>query len=216
VTSAAEVVARLRALSSESERAGLGRYGIPSANALGVPMRAMKALGKELGRDHALALDLWASGLYEARTVAVFVADPARMDNATIDGWAADFDSWAICDTACFHLFDRAPGRWTRPAAWSSEEAEFVRRAGFALIWALALHDRDAPDAAFVEALALIETAPDDPRPLVRKAMDMALRAVGRRPGVRPLALETARRMARSAEAGRAWVGRTAAKGLSG
>lgn len=176
-----ETLAWLHATASADQRADLARYGIPQDNALGIAMRDLKAKGKALGRDHALARALWDSGLYEARTLAAFVAEPARMTRAEADAWAAGFDSWAICDTVCFHLFDRLPCAWQLPDRWAPDERLYVRRAAFALIWALALHDKRATDERFSATLPLMRTAAADDRPHVTKAIDMALRAVGRR-----------------------------------
>jgi len=209
------VLGRLRQAATPKTLAGMARYGIPDTRAMGVPMRSMQAIARETGRDRALAQALWETGWYEARTVAVLVAEPGRMSRGEADAWVADFDSWAICDTACFHLFDRTRFAWDAVADWAGAEPEFVRRTGFALIWALALHDKAATDAAFLGALQLIEAAEPDPRPLVRKAADMALRAVGRRNRLlNAEAIAVARRMAAAPDAARAWVGRTALREL--
>lgn len=211
---AADVLDRLRAAARPEERAGLARYGIPDARALGVAMREMQALAKAAGRDQARAGELWAAGLYEARTLALLTAEPDRLSRAAADAWVAEFDSWALCDTAAFHLFDRAPFAWAAAADWAADPRLFVRRAGLALWWALALHDKAAPDAAFHDALARIEAAEPDDRPLVKKAADMALRAIGRRPALRDAARATATRLAAAPEPSRAWIGRTALKGI--
>jgi 3-methyladenine DNA glycosylase AlkD len=176
-----EVLAWLGTQASEEVRVGLQRYGIPNARAFGVPMGTMKRAAKRIGRDHGLARALWADGRYEARTMAVFLAEPGQLSPAEADAWCADFDSWAICDTACFHLIDRTPFAWEKVHAWAPDPREFVRRAAFALIWALSVHDKAADDAAFLDTFALVRAAAEDPRPLVRKAVDMALRATGKR-----------------------------------
>jgi 3-methyladenine DNA glycosylase AlkD len=208
------VLDRLRAAATPEALTGLHRYGIPDERAFGVAMRDMQAIAKAIGKDQALAEALWETGWYEARTVAVFLAEPARLARARADTWIADFDNWAICDTACFHLFDRTPWAWAAVPDWMAEREEFVRRAGFALVWALALHDKAAPDAAFHDALRLIESAEPDARPLVRKAAEMALGAVARRPALTEAAAATARRMAGDSDPGRAWIGRTALRGI--
>ena len=194
---AAEVMALLRDHASADARALLGpRYGIPGDNALGVSMADLKRLARPLGRDHALAADLWATGVYEARVVAGLVDDPAAVTIEQLDSWCADFDSWAICDTVCFTLFDRAPEAWTRLEPWAADDALFVRRAAFALLWSLALHDTDAPGDRFLAALDLVEECAGDERPLVGKSISMALRAVGRRsPDLRAAVLATATRL---------------------
>lgn len=157
------------------------RFGIPNENAYGVPMGRIKAFARKAAKDHALAAALWESGHYEARLLAIHVDDPTRVTPEQMDAWVAEFDNWAICDTACFALFDRTVHAWGRVPAWIAAETLYTRRAGLALIWALSRHDKRAPDSAFTDALALAEGVADDPRPHVQKAVSMAIRAVGKR-----------------------------------
>ncbi len=134
-----------------------------------------------------------------------------------MDAWASDFESWADCDTVCFHLFDRTPHAWSRERAWSRARAQFKKRAAFALLWGLTVHDRAAPDRAFLDSLRLVEAGSLDERELVKKAVDMALRAVGKRnETLRRAAVELARRLARSSERSQAWIGRSALRELAG
>ncbi len=178
-------------------------------------MRTLKAMGKQLGTSHELAAGLWESGLYEARTLAAFVDDPSEVTAEQMERWAHNFDSWAICDTVCFHLFDKAQFAWEKVEDWALASDEFVRRASYALIWALSVHDKTASDAQFLGALALIEEAEPDTRPLVRKAMDMALRATGKRnDALRGAAIGVAARMAGSDDKDRAWIGKHALREL--
>ncbi len=221
MTTVAAVVAELEALADPGFRADLvPRYGIHSEPALGVRMADMKRLGKRIGVDHELALALWATGIYEARSVAGLVADPARLTSERMDAWARDFDSWAIVDSICFNLFDRTgPLAWEavdRWAAASEEDEEMVKRAAFSLLWGLARHDRSVDDEAFLPALALIEATAGDGRHLVDKAIDMALRAIGRsRSGVAAEARAVADRLAASDDPARRRIGRKAAKELA-
>lgn len=157
------------------------RFGIPNENAYGVPMGRIKAFARKAGKDHALAAALWASGSYEARLLALHVDDPAHLTPAQMDAWVGEFDNWAICDTACFTLFDRTPHAWGRVPVWIASETLYTRRAGLALIWALSRHDKRAPDSTFNDALAMAEGVADDPRPHVQKAVSMAMRAVSKR-----------------------------------
>src|SRR5262245_40358025 len=124
-----EVLAWLRAKGSAEERARMSRVGIPNENAYGVPMGVLKAHARTIGRSHALAEALWAAGGYEARTLAALIDDPAQVSELQMDRWAGDFDSWAICDTTCFHLFDRTPWAWAKVEAWAGDPREFVKRA---------------------------------------------------------------------------------------
>jgi 3-methyladenine DNA glycosylase AlkD len=134
-----------------------------------------------------------------------------------MNAWAADFDNWAICDTVCFHLFDRTPLAWEKAPMWSRSPREFVKRAGFALMASLAGHDKATPDARFLELLPLIEKGAGDDRNFVKKGVSWALRRIGRRsPRLHEAALAAARRLAASAEAACRWVGRDAARELGG
>ena len=128
------IVAELRDMSSKKYRDGLARYAIPSEKAFGVPVGAIQKLGKRLGRNHELAEALWQTGWYEARMLATFVDEPERVTPAQMDRWCRDFDSWAICDTACFHLFDRTPHAFRKVAQWAKRREEFVKRSAFALL----------------------------------------------------------------------------------
>ena len=194
----------------------MARYNIPTDRAFGVPMRDIQAYAKRLGRKHDLAVGLWATGWIEARMLAAYVDDPARVTRAQMDRWARDFDNWGICDTVCFVLFDRTPHAWGRVDAWAGRRAEFVKRASFALLWALALHDRTSPDARFLRGLALIEHEAGDERHYVRKAINMALRAIGRRNAVlHAAAMETSRRLAATDQRSAQWIGRNAARELA-
>jgi len=209
-------LASLKRLASKKYRDGMARYGIPSDKAFGVPVGKMQKLAKQLGRNHELALALWETGWYEARMLATFLDDPERVTSAQMDRWCRDFDSWAICDTACFHLFDRTPHAWRKVAQWAKSPREFVRRGGFALMACLALHDKEAGDESFAPWLPLIEQAASDERNFVKKGVNWALRAVGRRSlALNEASLALAKRLADSDEAACRWVGKDALRELS-
>jgi len=206
-----DVLASLEGLGTKRGRDGMARYGIVAPKAFGVSMADMNALAKRLGRDHDLAAALWKSGWYEARMLATLVDDPARVTAAQMDRWTDDFDNWAICDTACFKLFDRTPHAWGKVAEWAPRPEEFVRRTAFALLWSLALHDKTAADERFLGALPLVEDASVDGRNFVKKAVSMALRASARRsPAVRAACVALARRLAATDDAAARWIGRDA------
>jgi len=211
-----QVIEWLRASSTEEARESLARYGIPNDDALGIPMASLKKQAKAIGTSHELAIELWDSGYYEARTLAAFVDDPAKVTAEQMDRWAYDFNSWAICDTVCFRLFDKTAHAWSKVDAWEGASEEFVRRAAYALLWALALHDKRAGDERFVRALRMLENAEPDERPLVLKAMDMALRAIGKRnKALHRHAVTVAEKIAQSADKNKAWVGRHALRELT-
>ena len=144
-------LAWLKRHGSKATLDGMARYAIPSDNALGVAMRDMKVLGKKLGHNHELATALWKTGVYEARMVCSFVADPARITPAQMDRWCRDFDNWAICDTICFNLFDRTPYAWTKVTQWCNKRNEFEKRTAFALLWSLSMHDKRAGNELFLQ-----------------------------------------------------------------
>jgi 3-methyladenine DNA glycosylase AlkD len=195
--------------------AGMARYGIPATKAFGVTVGEIKAYGKQLGKDHELAQALWASGWYEARLLAAFIDDPDAVTSQQMDAWANDFDSWAVCDTVCFHLFDRTALAWPKVRAWARVRPEFKKRAAFALLWGLTVHDKKAPDDEFLACLPLIERAADDERDYVKKAVDMALRALGKRNAeLREAALKFARQLSTSEGGARPWLGRSALREL--
>ena len=210
------VVASLKRRATKGVRDGMARYGIPSDRAFGVSVGALKKVAQGLGRNHALAAALWDTGWYEARMLAAFVDEPARVTPAQMDRWCRDFDNWAICDTVCFHLFDRTPHAWRKVAEWSALRDEFGRRAAFALLWGLTVHDKHADDERFAEALVLVERAATDERHFVKKAVNMALRAVGKRNARLKLAAVTvAKRLADSPQAAARWVGADARRELT-
>lgn len=177
----AEIVSDLESLADPANVAGMARYGINPENTLGVSIPRLRAMAKGIGRDHALALELWASGIHEARILAGLVDDPAMVAAAQLERWVGDFDSWDVCDGVCGNLFDRTPFAWEKAAAWSARSEEFVKRAGFVLMAALAVHDKKAPDERFRNFLPLIEREAADERNFVKKAVNWALRQIGKR-----------------------------------
>ncbi|HEY1122790.1 MAG TPA: DNA alkylation repair protein [Haloferula sp.] len=207
------------ALAALKERAtqvtldGMARYAIPSDHAFGVAMRDVQAVAKSLGKDHNLAAELWSSGWYEARLLACYVDDPAAVTAKQMDDWCKDFDNWAVVDTVCFALFKRSPHAWGRVEAWASRKHEFQRRGAFALIWALAGGDGD--DKPFQRGLELIEQAATDERNFVKKSVNMALRATGKRSlALHKAAVATSKRLAASDNPAARWTGKDALKEL--
>ncbi len=197
-------------------RDSMKRYGNPSNKAFGVPVATMQRLAKKLGRNHRLAIALWDTGWYEARMVASFVDEPERVTPAQMDRWCRDFDNWGICDTVCFVLFDRSPHAWRKVAQWGRRRNEFEKRAAFALLACLALHDKKADDRAFLRYLPLIERAAEDERNFVKKGVSWALRAIGRRNRtLNRAAVTVARRLSASPKGAARWVGKGALRELT-
>jgi 3-methyladenine DNA glycosylase AlkD len=212
-----EVLARLERLGSRRFAAGMTRFGIVTElRVLGVQSGPLKTLAKALGKDHALAAALWKTRCFEARMLAALVDDPQRVTPAQMEAWAAAFDNWAICDAACFHLFDKSPHAWRMARRWSSSRHEFVKRSSFALIASLALHDKQAEDARFLKFLPLVEKGARDERNFVKKGVSWALRGIGKRsPALHAAGVELATRLARSDEAAPRWVGKDALRDLT-
>lgn len=214
-----EVQSALKWLKEHATKAtldGMARYAIPSKHALGVAMKDIKLFGKQLGRNQELAAALWETGVYEARMLASFVGDPARITAVQMDKWCREFDNWAFCDTMCFNLFDRTPHAWKKVTQWSRGETEFVKRTAFALLWSLSLHDKHAGNENFIQGLTLIEREAGDERNFVKKAVNMALRAIGKRnPILKAAASQVARRLADSPNPTARWIGKDALKELA-
>src|SRR3954447_15426033 len=166
---------------SKRNRDGMARYGLTARKAFGVSVGTLQQMAKKVGRNHDLAAALWETGWYEARMLAAFVDEPARVPPPQMDRWCRDFDNWGICDTVCMHLFDRTPHAWPKVAQWSDRRGEFVKRAAFALLASLALHDKTTADGPFADGLPRLERAAVDDRNYVKKAVSWALRAIGER-----------------------------------
>ena len=211
-----EILAWLERRGTKKNRDGMARFAIVAPKAFGVSMATMRPLVKRTPRNHELALALWASGWHEARALAAFLDEPARVTPAQMDTWAKSFNNWADCDGACFHLFDKTPHAFAKVAQWSKRREEFVKRAAFALLASVALHDRKANDAAFLRCLPLIEAAAGDERNFVKKGVNWALRAIGERnSALNGPAVELAERLANSDQASTRWIGKDALRQLN-
>ena len=166
---------------NEKNIAGMARFGIVSKNVLGLPTPYLRDVARNLRRDHALALELWSSGIYEARILAALIADPEKISKSGMTAWATAFDNWAICDGVCIHFFRKSPYAHDLVKLWNRRKEEYVRRAGFTMIATLAVHDKSAADSVFRNYLKTIASAARDDRPGVRKAVNWALRQIGKR-----------------------------------
>ena len=210
-----QVLSWLKRKGNRRTIAGMARYGIKARRAYGVPMGTLLLLSKKLGKNHALSVELWESGWYEARLLAALVGEPERVTRRQMNAWAAGFENWADCDTVCFKLFDRTPFAWDKARQWSASPREFVKRGGFVLMACLALHDKTAPEKPFLGFLSLIEKGAEDERNFVMKGVSWALRSIGGRSRtLKAAALEVAGRLARSEGAAPRWVGKDAIRQL--
>ncbi len=196
------VMAELAGMASEEGRAGMARYGIKTADAFGVSVYELRRVAKGHRRDHGLALALWGTGNHEARLLASMVDDPALVTEAQMDAWAADFDSWDVCDQVTSNLFDKTPFAYAKVAEWSAAADEWVKRAAFATAAALAVQDKAAADDAFLPILELVRREAGDGRNFVKKAVNWALRNIGKRnAALHAAAVETAEAILADADA---------------
>jgi 3-methyladenine DNA glycosylase AlkD len=196
-------------------REGQARFGIQTRRAFGVSVPKIRAIARREGRDHDLALELWASGFHESRLLATFVDDPEAVTEAQMEAWAAEFDSWDLVDQCCANLFDRTPWAYRKAVEWAGREEEFVKRAGFAMMAALAVHDKGAPDERFHPFLPLIEREAGDARNFVKKAVNWALRGIGKRSrALNALSVETAVRIQANGTGAARWVASDALREL--
>jgi 3-methyladenine DNA glycosylase AlkD len=213
---AQEILEKLKAQANPGNVEGMARYGINPQNTLGVPMPVLRGMAREIKRDHPLALKLWDSGLHEARILAGLIADPGQVDEQLMERWVHDFDSWDVCDQVCSNLFDRTPFAYSKAVEWSSRQPEFVKRAGFVLMAALAVHDKKAPDSAFEPFFPLILREAADGRNFVKKAVNWALRGLGKRNRVlNARAIQTAQDIALMDSKTARWVAAGAVRELT-
>jgi len=177
----AEVLAQLQSSANPTNVAGMARFGINPHNTLGIDIYTLRKLAKPLNPDHHLALGLWESGIHEARILASMVDDPAQATEVQLEAWVADFDSWDVCDQVCDNLFQHTSFAYPKAFGWSECSQEFVKRAGFVLMACLAYHDKSAPEEKLAQFFPVILQASDDGRNFVKKAVNWALRNLGKR-----------------------------------
>lgn len=216
LTKLEQTLAELKKLGSEENRLGMARFGINTERAFGISVAALRGLAKEIGRDHELALALWNSGFHEARILACLVDDPAMVAEAQMEAWVGDFNSWDLCDNCCGSLFDRTPYAYDKAKEWSQREAEFERRAGFALMAWLAVHDKKAENAAFETFFPYLAQASEDQRNFVKKAVNWALRQIGKRNlSLHAQALQLAEEISRKDSKSARWIATDALRELN-
>ncbi|KXF76951.1 DNA alkylation repair protein [Paramesorhizobium deserti] len=213
-SSATDLIAHLKTLRSEENIAGMGRFGIVTETALGISNPDMQKIARLVERNHGRALELWRSGIREARMLAIFTAEPKRLTIGEARAWAADFNSWEIVDAAA-DLFVEAQLEQELIPALAADEREFVRRSAFAIIAGAAVHLKKEPDETILAWLPLIETHARDPRNFVKKAVNWALRNIGKRNrACHAPALTLAQRLAEQADKTARWIGKDAVKEL--
>lgn len=176
-----QIIHRLKEMSDPQNVAGMARFGIQTENALGVPIPELRKLAREVGRNHLLAQQLWQTNIHEAQLLAAYVDDPQQVNKQQMEQWVRDFNSWDICDQVCNHLFRKTPFARQVALKWSRAQAEFVKRAGFVMMSVLAVHDKKSGDQSFLDFLKIIQQEAQDERNFVKKAVNWALRQIGKR-----------------------------------
>jgi 3-methyladenine DNA glycosylase AlkD len=211
-----EVMRKLKALGRPENVAGMARFGIQPRNAYGVSAPAVRRLAREIATDHQLAHQLWRSGNHDARGLAALIDDPAVVDARQMESWAKDFDSWAVVDGTCNNLFRATALAHQKAAEWAEREEEFVKRAGFSLMACLAVHDKGATDARFLRYLAIIKREARDERNFVKKAVNWALRQIGKRNlRLRQAAISTAKQIRHLDSKAARWIAADALRELT-
>ncbi len=210
-----QIIADLKLHANAQAVEGMARFGIRPAQALGISIPTLRKMAKEIGRNQALAVALWDSGIHEARILASMIAEPQLVSAELMEEWVNDFDSWDVCDQVCGNLFDKTPYAYQKATEWCQQEKEFVRRAGFVMMAELAVHDKQAHDEAFMQFFPLIKHYANDKRNFVKKAVNWALRQIGKRNShLRALALECAYEIQHMDSKTAQWVAKDALKEL--
>lgn len=211
-----EILSKLHKLANQENVKGMARFGIASKNNLGISIYQLRPLARHIGTNHTLALQLWDSTIHDARLLACFIDDPTEVTDDQMDRWAEDFDSWDICDQACTSLFDRSPLAYQKAFQWADHEKEFVKRAAFCLIAGLAVHDNTATNQVFERFFPLIITQAVDERNYVKKAVNWALRNIGKRNlALNTAALRTAKEIQKIDSPSARWIASDAIRELT-
>ena len=215
MTSVQDVMDKLRSKAQPERLQGMAKYGMTVEQRLGVSVPDMRKLAKEIGRNHKLALDLWRTGIAEARIVAAMIGDPAKLTEEQMDDWVKGINSWDVCDQVCMNLFEKNELAWKKIIDWSEREEEFVKRTAFSLIACLAWHDKKASNDKFIELFPVIIRGATDERNFVKKAVNWAFRNIGKRNlKLNKAAINTAKEIKRLDSKAARWVAADALREL--
>jgi 3-methyladenine DNA glycosylase AlkD len=210
-----QIIAKLKQLGNAQAIEGMERFGIRPFQALGVSIPTLRKMAKDIGRNQTIAVELWDSGIHEARILASMIAEPQLVTAELMDAWVHEFDTWDVCDQVCGNLFDRTPFAFEKAIEWCHREQEFVRRAGFVMMAELAVHDKKAPDESFTQFFPLLKQYANDERHFVKKAVNWALRQIGKRNSrLHPLALACAYEIQKMDSKTARWIARDAIREL--
>ncbi len=212
----AEILKRLRSMENPRNVAGMARFGIrPRSETLGISVPALRAMAKEIGKGHRLALRLWRSGVHEARVLACLIDDPKEVAEEQMEDWVRGFDSWDVCDACCSNLFDKTRLAYQKAFEWSAREEEYIKRAGYVMMAALSVHDKVADDDKFLAFLPVIIEGSSDDRNFVKKAVNWALRQIGKRNRrLNKAAIRAGEQIARSKSSSAKWIASDALREL--
>jgi 3-methyladenine DNA glycosylase AlkD len=212
-----QVLARLKAAARPDQLEGMAKYGLEKENRLGVSMPNLRALAKEIGKDHDLALQLWQTCIQDARILAALVDKPEEVTEEQMDNWVQGINSWDVCDQVCMNLFDKTRFARKKIAEWAEREEEYVKRTAFSLIACLAWHDKQVPDSLFLEFLPIITNGATDERNFVKKGVSWALRHIGKRNlNLNRAAVKTAKEIQRFDSKAARWIASTVIRELDG
>jgi len=212
-----DIIQRLKSLSDPEAVKGMARFGINPENTYGVSVPDLRKIARGISTDHALAEQLWASGIHEARILASMIDEPEMVTEARMESWVKDFDSWDVCDQCCSNLFDKTKFAYRKAAEWSKREEEFVKRAGFTLMATLAVHDKKAADEEFLKFLPVIKRESTDNRNFVKKAVNWALRQIGKRNlNLNKVAIKAAEEIQQIDSKSARWIAADAIRELTG
>jgi len=215
--SVGRTVAELRRLGAKRNVEGMARYGIRAKKVFGVSKPKLDALAKKIGKNHALGLKLWSTGIQDAKILGGMISEPEKVTGAQMELWVRDFDNWDSCDGTCCHLFVFADAAWEKAFAWTKRKGEFQKRGGFALAAYLAYRDRTAADSKYLRFLNVVEREADDERNFVRKAVNWALRNIGKRNlRLNRAAIGTAKRLRETESRAARWIAADALRELEG
>jgi len=212
-----EILKQLKSLSNPDAIAGMARFGINPTNTYGVSIPVLRKMAKQIGKNHLLAQQLWtSSGIHDARILAGMIDIPEKVTETQLERWVKDFDSWDVCDQCCSNLFDKTKFAHKKAIEWSKRREEFVKRAGFVLMATLAVHDKEADHQKFLRFLPVIKREATDERNFVKKAVDWALRQIGKRnSALNKIAVQTAKEIQKIDSESTRWIASDALRELT-
>ena len=212
-----EIIEEIKLEANPANTVGMARYGINVNTALGISMPRIRSIAKTLGKNHKFAIELWKQNIHEVRILAAIIDEPLKVTESQMEKWVKDFDSWDLCDQCCMNLFDKTEHAYKKAFEWSERSEEFVKRAGFAIMASLAVHDKKANDERFEEFLPVIVRESGDGRNFVKKSVNWALRQIGKRNGsLREKALIAAEEILRTDSKAGKWIAKDAIRELEG